>query len=197
MRRSRFSDEQIIGILIDHQAGMSAADLCRKYGVSDATFYKRGSKYGGSEVSEAKRQAVEAIVPEDSVDTGIQHLDAVIALEVPDDADRSEMVLAKRISSLLRQGWVSLRFEAGLPLASRILSARQSKTFAGQQRANAQSRIPPSREPPLTTRSFSRDGLHFVGSDPFRILPRWVCFRWSEAALTALARRRRPDPQPY
>ncbi len=38
MRRSRFSDEQIIGILKEHQAGMSAADLCRKYGVSDATF---------------------------------------------------------------------------------------------------------------------------------------------------------------
>ncbi len=55
MRRSRFSDEQIIGILKEHQAGMSAADLCRKYGISDATFYKWRSKYGGMEVSEAKR----------------------------------------------------------------------------------------------------------------------------------------------
>ena len=55
MKRSRFSDEQIIGILKEHQAGMSAADLCRKYGVSDATFYKWRSKYGGMEVSEAKR----------------------------------------------------------------------------------------------------------------------------------------------
>jgi putative transposase len=44
MRRSRFSDEQIIGILKEHQAGMSAADLCRKHGVSDATFYKWRSK---------------------------------------------------------------------------------------------------------------------------------------------------------
>lgn len=55
MKRSRFSDEQIIGILKEHQAGLSAVDLCRKYGVSDATFYKWRSKYGGMEVAEAKR----------------------------------------------------------------------------------------------------------------------------------------------
>jgi len=55
MKRSRFSEEQIIGILKEHQAGLSAADLCRKYGISDATFYKWRSKYGGMEVSEAKR----------------------------------------------------------------------------------------------------------------------------------------------
>ena len=55
MRRSRFSDEQIIGTLKEHQAGLSASELCRKYGVSDATFYKWRSKYGGMEVSEARR----------------------------------------------------------------------------------------------------------------------------------------------
>ena len=55
MRRSRFSDEQIIGILKEHQAGMSVAELCRKHGISDATFYKWRSKFGGMEVSEAKR----------------------------------------------------------------------------------------------------------------------------------------------
>ncbi len=55
MKRSRFSEEQIIGILKEHQAGMSATDLCRKYGLSDATFYKWRSKYGGMEVSDAKR----------------------------------------------------------------------------------------------------------------------------------------------
>ena len=55
MKRSRFSDEQIIGILKEHQAGMSAAELCRKHGISDATFYKWRSKFGGMEVSEAKR----------------------------------------------------------------------------------------------------------------------------------------------
>ncbi len=55
MRKSRFSEEQIIGILKDHQAGLSAAELCRKHGVSDATFYKWRAKYGGMEVSGAKR----------------------------------------------------------------------------------------------------------------------------------------------
>ena len=61
MKRSRFSEEQIIGILKDHQAGMSAADLCRKHGISDATFYKWRSKYGGMEVSDAKKlRALEA-----------------------------------------------------------------------------------------------------------------------------------------
>ena len=47
MRRSRFSEEQIIGILKEHQAGGGGTELCRKYGISDATFYKWRSKYGG------------------------------------------------------------------------------------------------------------------------------------------------------
>jgi putative transposase len=55
MKRSRFSEGQIIGILKEHQAGLSAAELCRKYGISDATFYNWRSKYGGMDVSEAKR----------------------------------------------------------------------------------------------------------------------------------------------
>ncbi len=54
MKRSRFAQEQIIGVLKEHQAG-AAADLCRKHGISDATFYKWRSKYGGMEVSDAKR----------------------------------------------------------------------------------------------------------------------------------------------
>jgi len=61
MKRSRFSEELIIGILKEHQAGAKAADLCRKHGISDATFYKWRSKYGGMEVSDAKRlKALEA-----------------------------------------------------------------------------------------------------------------------------------------
>ena len=55
MRRSRYREEQIIGILKEHQAGLPAAELCRKYGVSDATFYKWRSKYGGMEVSDARK----------------------------------------------------------------------------------------------------------------------------------------------
>ena len=55
MRKSRFSDEQIIGILKEHQAGLSAAELCRRHGISDATFYKWRSRFGGMEVSDARR----------------------------------------------------------------------------------------------------------------------------------------------
>jgi putative transposase len=55
MKRSRFSDDQIIGILKEHEAGIPAADLCRKHGISDATFYKWRAKYGGMDVSDAKR----------------------------------------------------------------------------------------------------------------------------------------------
>lgn len=55
MKRSRFSEEQIIGILKAHQAGAKAVDLCRKHGISDATFYKWRSKYGGMEVSDARK----------------------------------------------------------------------------------------------------------------------------------------------
>ena len=55
MKRSRFSAEQIIGILKEHQTGATAADPCRKHGVSDATFYKWRSKYGGMVVSDAKK----------------------------------------------------------------------------------------------------------------------------------------------
>ena len=61
MKRSRFTEEQIIGILKEHQAGLSAADLCRKHGISDATFYNWRSKYGGMEVSDVKKlKALEA-----------------------------------------------------------------------------------------------------------------------------------------
>ena len=61
MKRSRFSEVQIIGTYKEHQAGLGAKELCRKHGVSDATFYKWRSKYGGMEVSDAKKlKALEA-----------------------------------------------------------------------------------------------------------------------------------------
>ena len=55
MKRSRFSEEQIIGVLKEHEAGAKAADLARKHGISEATLYNWKAKYGGLEVSEAKR----------------------------------------------------------------------------------------------------------------------------------------------
>jgi putative transposase len=55
MKRSRFSEEQIIGILKEHEAGVPVSDLCRKHGVSDASIYKWKAKFGGMDVSEAKR----------------------------------------------------------------------------------------------------------------------------------------------
>ncbi len=55
MKRSRFSEEQIIAILKEQEAGVSVADLCRKHGVSDASIYKWKAKFGGMDVSEARR----------------------------------------------------------------------------------------------------------------------------------------------
>ena len=53
--KRRFSEEQIIGILKEHEAGISAKELCRKHGMSDASFYKWKAKFGGMDVSDARR----------------------------------------------------------------------------------------------------------------------------------------------
>lgn len=55
MKKQRFTEEQIIGVLREQEAGAKTADLCRKHGISEATFYNWKAKYGGMEVSEAKR----------------------------------------------------------------------------------------------------------------------------------------------
>ena len=55
MKRSRFTEEQIIAILKEQEAGVPVAELCRKHGISSPTFYKWKAKYGGLDVSEARR----------------------------------------------------------------------------------------------------------------------------------------------
>jgi putative transposase len=55
MKRKRFTEEQIIAVLKEHELGTKTADLCRKHGISEATFYNWKSKFGGMDVSEARR----------------------------------------------------------------------------------------------------------------------------------------------
>ena len=55
MRKSHFSEEQIIGILKEQESGVSTTDVCRSHGISSATFYKYKAKYGGMEVSDARK----------------------------------------------------------------------------------------------------------------------------------------------
>ena len=84
MRKSRFSDEQIIAILKEQEAGMATAEVCRRHGISTATFYGWKSKYGGLEVAEAKR--LKALEDEN------RKLKKLFAEQVMDNATLKEML---------------------------------------------------------------------------------------------------------
>ena len=84
MRTSRFSDEQIIAILREQEAGRPTAEVCRKHGVSNATFYKWKAKFGGMEVSEAKRLK--------TLEDENRKLKKLLAEQVMDNATLKEML---------------------------------------------------------------------------------------------------------
>jgi putative transposase len=84
MRKSRFSEQQIIAILKEHEAGMSTAEVCRRHGISQPTFYSWKSKFGGLEISEAKRLK--------ALDEENRKLKKLLAEQVMDNATLKEML---------------------------------------------------------------------------------------------------------
>lgn len=84
MRKSRFSEQQIIAILKEHESGMSTAEVCRRHGISQPTFYSWKSRFGGLEVSEAKR--LKALEDEN------RKLKKLLAEQVMDNATLKEML---------------------------------------------------------------------------------------------------------
>jgi putative transposase len=87
MKASRFTEEQILGILREQEAGMRTADVCRKHGVSQATLYKWKAKFGGLEVSEARR--LKALEDENA------RLKRLLAEAMLDNAMLKDMTLRK------------------------------------------------------------------------------------------------------
>ena len=112
MRKSRFSEEQIIGLLKEHQAGLPVAEICRRHGISDATFYTWRSKYGGLEISEAKR--LKALEEEN------RKLKKLLAEQVLDAATLREM-LARTSDAQLEEAGSDLGHRAeGLRAAANV-----------------------------------------------------------------------------
>jgi putative transposase len=90
VKRSRFSEEQIIGMLKEQEAGAKVDEICRRHGVSQATFYAWRKKYGGLEVSEARR--LKALEDENA------RLKRIVADQTPDIVAKKDL-LAKNVWS--------------------------------------------------------------------------------------------------
>jgi putative transposase len=84
MRKSRFSEQQIIAVLKEHEAGMSTAEVCRRHGISQPTFYSWKSKFGGLDVSDAKRLK--------TLEDENRKLKRLLAEQVMDNATLKEML---------------------------------------------------------------------------------------------------------
>lgn len=84
MRKSRFSEQQIIAVLKEHEAGMSTAEVCRRHGISQPTFYSWKSKFGGLDVSDAKRLK--------TLEDENRKLKKLLAEQVMDNATLREML---------------------------------------------------------------------------------------------------------
>ncbi|MCG7602289.1 IS3 family transposase [Halomonas sp. McH1-25] len=120
MKRARFTEEQIIGILAEHEAGARCADLCRKHGMSEGTFYNWKAKFGGMTVSEAKR--LKALEDENA------KLKKLLAEQMLDLAAMKELVFKKVVTpAVKREAVAHLKALLGL-------SERRACRLAGADR---------------------------------------------------------------
>jgi putative transposase len=156
MRKSRFSEEQIIGILKEHQAGLPVTEICRRHGISDATFYTWRSKYGGLEVSEAKRlkaleeenRKLKKLLAEQMLDAATlpemlaKTSDAQFKEAGRDLGDRAERILATAGVRACRPRAQDL----SLPLPS-FRRRRTPPAAAPARRRAASLRLPPPADP--------------------------------------------------
>ena len=107
MKRTRYSEEQIIGILQEHEAGAKCADLCRKHGMSEGTFYAWKAKYSGMTVSEAKR--LKALEDENA------KLKKLLAEQMLDMAAMKELLQKKMVTpAVKREAVAHLKAHLGL-----------------------------------------------------------------------------------
>lgn len=112
MKRSRFSEEQIIGILREHEADVAVTALCHKHGVSDASIYKWNARFGGMDVSEARR--LRALEDENA------RLKRMLADAMLDNLALKDLLGKRRAKARPRHA----RADAGSPAAERALEPR-------------------------------------------------------------------------